>query len=161
MINLVRNLLLNVSKGEQEAATIQELIPSDFSPLTYSTGIEAIRKILVGRGDIDAQAFQTRFLLRSVYTLELKAYLEDLDNTFAFDVRSLKLFNEDRTFDLTTIDDALQASTNLPKFFTEVRKRVEKNKFVALKYLYDAQDSALYRVSVVTILFLLAADTFR
>ena len=160
MINLFRNLLLNITAKQQEEASIKEEIPKQFFPLTFPSAIESIRKLLVGKGSLDTQALRVLNLLRLVFSNELEVYLFNSKNIFTFVVKTDKFFNEDFVFNIVSIEQQIAKSNSLTSFFSETAKLIAKDIHKGLIKIYQNSEDSVYRLSVIVVLFLLAAEAF-
>jgi len=158
MLNLVRNLLLNLPASAQASASITEVIPGEFFTLKYPSGMEAFRRVIVGLGPFDEKSFRVLMALRTAYSTELSAYLRTLDNIFTFDPKTNRYFDSGYVWDPVTVDTQITALTALPQFRREVQARMPADEYQGLNYLSLYHVNPVWRVAAYVVMFLRAAS---
>lgn len=94
MINHARTLLLNVQGDGYGGHLGDEYLPPEFRPLTLSSSLQFVRRILFGTSpDRIMLNYRAQQLLALLHATELRDYLTALDSRITYDVASSAFFD--------------------------------------------------------------------
>lgn len=161
MLNLLRNVLLNISaqtQADEIDPLFQELIPASFTPLIYSPSVERVRLALLPGVSLNDRAFATSRVLQLLYSRPVQVYLGKIENVFSFSpLGTDDLFNTDQAYDLVEIDGRVEIALSRSKFFREVRRSIPEPEFLGLERIRSSAKGPLDRVAALATMFELHA----